>query len=185
VERLELLGSQIKKAPEIERMILALHDDFQKDMQLGVPYSAEILFSQARAKPLAAVTAATSSQQTLQTVAAQASQEAQARATAAQATGATDAPALLAAAQAAAQRATAAKTAADQAALAVLATQQLVPQTVTAELKLIVIESSQFTDTVVQRREISEVMLPAMMPGMPQNRQIVEKVISAGWERQS
>jgi hypothetical protein len=69
--------------------------------------------------------------------------------------------------------------------MAVLTAQQLVPQTVVAELKLIVIESSQFTDTVMQRREITEIVLPAMMPGMPQNRQIVERVISAGWERQT
>lgn len=184
----ELLGDQVKRDPVLEDLILALHADFQTDMQLGVPYSAEILFSQARAAPLAAAATATSYHQTLQALAAQAaqeSQEVQAKAVAAQAGGTADAPALLAAVQAATQRAAAAKTAADQAAMAVLTAQQLVPQTVMAELKLIVIESSKFTDTVVQRREISEIVLPAMMPGMPQNRQIVEKIISAGWERQS
>ena len=182
-----LLGGQVRRDADLERLILALHEDYQKEMMLGIPYSGEILLAQARAKPLAALSAATLNLQTLQTLANQAAwdaQQAQSRAAAAQASGAADLQVLTAAAQEAVGRASVAKTAADQAAAAVNVAQQMVPPSVTAELRLVIIESSSFTDMAIQRREISEIVLPTI-PGMPQNKQVIEKIISVGWERQS
>jgi hypothetical protein len=183
----ELLGEQVRRDVELERLVLALHDDFQKEMQLGTPYSGEILFAQARAKPLAALSAATLALQTLQMLAAQAAQDAQqaqSRAASANAAGSPDHAMLLATAQEAATKAATAKAAADQGTGALVLAQQAVPQNVTAELKLVIIESSNFTDVGIQRREISEIPLPTL-PGMPQNRQVMERIISAGWERLS
>jgi hypothetical protein len=56
-------------------------------------------------------------------------------------------------------------------------------QNITAELILAIIESTAIVDTAIQRREISEQILPGMMPGGPPNRQIIEKISSWGWER--
>ena len=180
-----LLGDQVKKDADLERLILALHEDYQKELQLGIPYSGEVLFTQARSRPLAAQLAAAGNLQTLQTIANQSAQDAQqAQQRALSAQGSPDHATLTAASLEAAQRAMTAKAAADQAAIALTVVQQQVPQSVTAELKLVLIESSSFTDVAIQRREIAEIQLPTM-PGMPQNRQVVERIVFAGWERQA
>jgi hypothetical protein len=178
-EAQQLLEAQVKRDVELEKIILALHEDYQKEMQLGIPYSGEVLFTQARSRPLAAAAAAAANQQTLQLIANQALQEAQqAQQRVATAQGAPQQALLMAAAQEAANNGATAKAAFDQATIALTIAQQQVPQSVTAELKLVLIESSSFTDIAVQRREVSEMLLPTM-PGMPQNKQVVEKIISA------
>ncbi len=186
-EAKQLLGKQISEDLTIESLVLDLYRDYEEDMQLGVPHNGEILLTQARAPAMVALVAAAQAAQAAQVQTAQAAQAAQvaaAKAAAAQAAGDPNAAALAGAAQTAAALAATAQAASAQAANALAALQQQVPQSTTAEIKLAIIESSAFSDVAIQRREISELMI-SLMPGMPPNKQVMEKITLAKWERRS
>lgn len=187
-EARELLGGQVKTDSALESVIYDLYGDYQKEMQLGVPYDAEMMMTQVRAKAATALNVAAQAAQSAQALAmqaAQAAQDAARQVAVAQEKADPNAAALATAAENAVKQAEAAQAAAVQAAAALSTAQQMVPQSVTAELELAIIESTAFTDSAIQRREISEHLLPGMIPGAPANRQIIEKIASWGWERRT